>query len=237
MRWTSLGGVSTRQGLSVPTCAEVLPFMVCGKRARSRARGYGGGRPHCRSAQAVARSKALAQQRLRDVWSRRLARCPVRRVILGHQAQLILAQRCAEQEAPALLQAAAVDLATRLQSNPEQAVRRNGNPDVKIPDKRHHCRHRWRILVEGAGGGVVYLSVSTRHGEGGVGLPYVWVQGMLALVWQDAGFLRARRRAGDCSVDLAAPQPYPEDHSRLIGDICLPPCGALFSRAVWVLRV
>ena len=115
----------------------------------------------------------------------------MRRVILGHRARLIFAQPCAEQEALALLQAAAVDLATRLQSSPEQAVRRNGNPDVKVPDQRHHCRHCWRILVEGTGGGLVYLSLSTHHREGGVGLPYFWVQGTPALVWQVAGFFRA----------------------------------------------
>ena len=115
----------------------------------------------------------------------------MRRVIPGHQARLIFAEPCVEQEAPALLQAAAVDLATRLQSSPEQAVRRNGNPDVKVPDQRHHCCHRWRILVEEEGGGVVYVSLSTNHREGAVGLPYVWVQGTPALVWRFAGFFRA----------------------------------------------
>ena len=167
------GDVLARRGPSVPTCAEVLPFMVRRKRARTRARGHCGGRPHRRSAQAVARRRARAQHHQREVRSRRLARRPVRRVILGHQAWLIFAQPCVEQEAPALLQAAAVNLATCLTASPEQAVWRNDNPDVKVPDERHHCRHRRRILVEGAGGGVVYLSMSTHHREGGVGLPYV----------------------------------------------------------------
>ena len=183
--------MSARRSPSVPTCAVALPFMVRRRRARSRARGHRGGRLHRRSAQAVARRRARAQQHLRDVRSRRLAGRSVRRVIRGHQARLIFAQPCPEQEAPALLQAAAVDLATRLQSSPEQAVRKNGNPDVKVPDQRHQCRHRWRILVGGEGGGVVYLSLSTHHREGGVGLPYVWVQGTPALVWRVAGFFRA----------------------------------------------
>ena len=67
---------------------------------------------------------------------------------------------------------------------------RDGNPDVKVPGQRHHCRHRWRILVGGEGGGVVYLSLSTHHREGGVGLPYIWVQGTPAVVWRVAGFFR-----------------------------------------------
>ena len=40
-------------------------------------------------------------------------------------------------------------------------------------------------------GRVVYLSLSTHHTEGGVGLPYIWVQGTPALVWQVAEFFRA----------------------------------------------
>ena len=169
----------------MPPCAEIFPCMVKHKQKRSRARGRHGGRPHRRSAQAAARRWARAQQHVRDVRSRRLASRPVRRVILGTQARLIFAQPCVEQEAPALLQAAAIDLAARL-----SAMLRDGNPDVKVPGQRHHCRHRWRILVEGEGGGVVYLSLSTHHREGGVGLPYIWVQGTPAVVWRVAGFFR-----------------------------------------------
>ena len=192
MCWSRCGGdVTAKRRLSVLPCAEVLTCMVRHKRAHSCARGHRGGRPHRRSAQAVAHRRARSQQHLREVQSRRLAKRPVRRVILGHQARLIFAQPCAEHEAPALLQAAAIDLATCPQSSPEQAVWRDGNPDVKVPDQRHHCRHRWRVLVEGAGGGVVYLSLSTNHREGGVGLPYIWVQGTPALVSRVAGFFRA----------------------------------------------
>ena len=176
----------------MPFGAEVLTCKVQRNRARSRARGHRGGRPHRTSAQALAHRRARAQQHVREVHSRRLARRPVRRVILGNQARLIFAQPCAEEEAPALLQAAATDLATRMQSSPRQGVRGDGNPDVKVPGERHHCRHRWQILMEGAGGGVVYLSLSTHHREGGVGLLYVWVQEASALVWRVAGFSRAR---------------------------------------------
>ena len=58
----------------------------------------------------------------------------MRKVILGHQARLIFAQPCAEQEVSALLHAAGVDLATRLHCSSEQAVRSDGNLDVKVPD-------------------------------------------------------------------------------------------------------
>ena len=174
----------------MPPCALILPCMVKRKRKRSRTREHRLGRLHRRSAQAVARRWARAQQHVRDVQSRRLARRLVRRVILGTQPQLIFAQLCAEQEAPALLQAAAIDLAARLWASLEQAVLGDGNPDVKVPGQRHHRRHRWRILVEGAGGGVVYLCLSTHHRQGGVGLPYIWVHGTPALVWPAAGFFR-----------------------------------------------
>ena len=185
MRWSSWGGVCRLGGdRPCPHVQRSYPSWCVAS-----------GHVAARKATVVAPAPpigavARAQQHLREVQSRRLARRPVRRVILGHQARLIFTQPCAEQEAPALLQAA-VDLATRLQCSPEQAVRRNGDPDVKVPGQRHHCRHRWRILVEGAGGGVVYLSLSTHHREGSVGLPYVWVQGTPALVWRVAGFFRA----------------------------------------------
>ena len=178
----------------MPPCAELLPYMVKRTRKRSRARGRRGGRPQRRSAQAAARRWARAPQHVRDVRSRCLVWRPVRRVILGTQARLIFAQPCAEQEARALLQAAAIDLAACLWSSPEQAMLHDGNPDVKVPGQRHHCRHRyhcrhrWRILVEGEGGGVVCLSLSPHHREGGVGLPGIWVQGMRAVVWRVAGF-------------------------------------------------
>ena len=42
---------------------------------------------------------------------------------------------------------------------------------------------------------MVYLSLSTHHKKGGVGLPYVRVQGTPALVWRVAGFFRAGGRA------------------------------------------
>ena len=41
------GDVSAEQSFSVPTCAEVLTYMVCHKGARARARGHLGGRPQC----------------------------------------------------------------------------------------------------------------------------------------------------------------------------------------------
>ena len=159
------------------------------KRKRKRARGRRGGRPHRRSGQAAARRWARAQEQVREVRSRRLAWCPVRRVILGTQARLIFAQLCVEWVAPALLQAAAVDLAARLRASPDQATLR-GNPDVKVPGQRHLCCHCWRMVVEGEGGGVVYLSLSSHHRGGGVSLPYIWLQGIPAVVWRVAGFFR-----------------------------------------------
>ena len=69
-------------------------------------------------------------------------------MILGTQVRLIFAQPCPEQEAPALLRAAAIDHAARLWSSPEQAMLRDGNPDVKVPGQRHRCRHGWKIFME-----------------------------------------------------------------------------------------
>ena len=133
-----------------PHVQIALFTMVRCKRSRRHARGHRGGRQHRRSAQAMSCRRAHALQRLRDVRSRRLTGRPMRPVILGHQARLIFAHPYPEQEAPALLQAAATDLAVRLRSAPEHAVKKNGDPDVKAP---RQCRHRWRVLVEGEGGG------------------------------------------------------------------------------------
>ena len=47
-------------------------------------------------------------------------------------------------------------------------------------------------LVEGEGGGVLYLSLSSHHSEGGVSLPYIWLQGTPAVVWRVAGFFRPK---------------------------------------------
>ena len=88
------GVVSAERGLSVPTCAHVLTFIVCRKRACSRAREHCGGRPHRRSAQAMAGRRARAHQHLRGVQSRRLARRPMRTVILGHHAVDFRATMC-----------------------------------------------------------------------------------------------------------------------------------------------
>ena len=174
----------------MPPCADIFLCMVKCKQKFSRTRGRRGGRLHCRSAQTAAGRWARAQQHVRDVRLGRLSWRPVRRVILGTHARLIFAQPCTEQEALALLQAAAIDLAARLWSSPEQAMLRAGNPNFKVPGQRHHCRHRWRILVLGEGAGLVYLSLSTHHREGGVGLPYVWVEGTPAVVWRLARFFR-----------------------------------------------
>ena len=83
----------------------------------------------------------------------------------------------------------AVDLAARLWARREQAGLR-GNLDVNLPGRRHLYRHRWRILVEGEGGRVLYLSLSSHHREGGVSLPYIWLRGTPAVVWRVAGFFR-----------------------------------------------
>ena len=80
-----------------------------------------------------------------------------------------------------------MDLAARLWASPEQATLR-GNPDVKVPDQRHLCRHCWRIVVQGERGRVLYLFLSLHHREGGVGLPYIWLQGTPAVVWRVAVF-------------------------------------------------
>ena len=45
------------------------------------------------------------------------------------------------------------------------------------------CRHRRRLLP---GEGPVFLSLSTHHREGGLALPYLWIQGRPALVCQVA---------------------------------------------------
>ena len=86
----------------------------------------------------------------------------------------------ADSEAPEVLSAAVWDIGDRLRIVPDKGATTTGSTDVNGPG-RHHCRHRWRLLMAE---GPVYLSLSTHHREGGRAFPYLWVQGRPALVWR-----------------------------------------------------
>ena len=88
----------------------------------------------------------------------------------------------ADSVAPDVLSTAVWDIGDCLRITPDQGVTSIGSRDVKGPG-RHHCRHRWRLLMTE---GPVYLSLSTHHQEGGQALPYFWVQGRPPLVWRVA---------------------------------------------------
>ena len=126
---------------------------------------------------------ARAQARLSAVRARRVAGRAVRRVYLGGAARLVFAVPFSDGEAPAVLRAAVLDIGDRLRIVPDQGVTTTGSPDVKVAGQRHHCRHRWRLLMTER---PVHLSLSTHHREGGQALPYLWVQGRPALVWRVA---------------------------------------------------
>ena len=138
-------------------------------RGRKRARGRRGGRPHRRSVQATTSCAARAQARLSEVRAHRVAGRAVRRVYLGGAAQLVFSVPFPEGEAPAVLRDAAFDVAGRLRIVPDQGLTTRGSPDVKVAGQKHHCRDRWRLLLEE---GPVFLSLSTHHREGGQALPY-----------------------------------------------------------------
>ena len=148
-------------------------------RGRKRARGRRGGRPHRRSVQATARRAAHAEARLSAVRAHRAAGRAVRHVYVGGTARLVFSVPFPAGEAPAVLRDAAFDIAGRLRIVPDQGLTTRGSPDVKVAGQKHHCRHRWRLLLEE---GPIFLSLSTHHREGGQALPYLWIQGRPALV-------------------------------------------------------
>ena len=125
---------------------------------------------------------ARALARIRCVLARRVAGRAVRRVFLGGAARLVFAVPFADSAVPDVLSAAVWDIGDRLRIIPDQGVTSTGSRDVKGPG-RHHCRHRWRLLMAE---GPVYLSLSIHHREGGQALPHLWVQGCHALVWRVA---------------------------------------------------
>ena len=98
-------------------------------------------------------------------------------------ARLVFSLPFLEGKAPAVLRDATFDVVGRLCTVLQHGFTTHGSPDVKAPSQRHHCRHRWRLLL---GEGPVFLSLSTHHREGGLALPYLWSYGRPALVCQVA---------------------------------------------------
>ena len=84
-----------------------------------------------------------------------------------------------EGDAPAALRDATSDIAGRLRTVLHKGFTTHDSPYVKALGQQHHYRHRWRLML---GEGLVSLSRSTHHREGGPALPYLWIQGRPALV-------------------------------------------------------
>ena len=174
-------GVSETHHLS---WSIALPFFMTRSRSRGRKkRGIRGGRRHRRSVQAAMRRATRAQARIRAVRAHRVVGRAVRRVFLGGAARSVFAMPFADCEAPEVLSASVWDIGDRLRIVPDQGVTTTGSRHVKGAG-RHHCRHRWRLLMTAEG--PVYVSLSTHHREGGQALPYLWVQEWPALVWRVA---------------------------------------------------
>ena len=117
----------------------------------------------------------------------RLARWLVRRLWLGAQARVVFQRPCARPEVPAVLAAAAVDLAGRLHGQALQDRTLDGKPEVKSDVPGHLCWHRWRLR---RGGLTATLTLFQNTRIGGRALPYVWVQGSPHLAWCIARLFR-----------------------------------------------
>ena len=162
-------------------------------RRRKRVRGRRGGRPHRRSVQAAERRAACAQAHFSAVCAHRVAGRAVRRVYLGGAARLVFSVPFPEGEAPAVLRDATFDIAGRLRTAPHEGLTTRGSPDVKVPGQKHHCRHRWRLLLEE---GPIFLSLSTHH-HARAGRPTRTCGSRAGLLWC-GGSLRCLRHYGLC---------------------------------------
>ena len=127
----------------------------------------GGGRPKANAGRGAAGLRGL------------LARRPVRRVLLVTAVKIFFQTDIPEALAPAVLQAAACDVALRLHGEPAQAFRPGGTPNVKPTGQHHLCSHKWRVEYEL---GAVYLTISRHSLHEGRRLPYVFVQGSMCSV-------------------------------------------------------
>ena len=135
----------------------------------------------CHAAEAAARPSTVARaaaatgvprRRLPAATQSRLAKWPVRRLWPGTQAWLVFQRPCARPDAPALLAAAAVDLAGRWHGVATQDRNPDGRPEVKSDIEGHFCRHRWRLR---RGGLTTTLTLSANRKVEGQALLYVWV--------------------------------------------------------------
>ena len=181
-----MGGTGEHNGVGCAPVSIFFAYMV--KRKRKRARGRRGGCPHRRSAQVAARRWARARERVCGVRSRRLAWRPVPRVVLGTPPPVVF-RATVRGMGGTSPPAGGGGRPSRPPLGQPRAGHAARHPEVKVPGQRHLCRHRSRMPVEGEGGGVLYLFLSSHHREGGVSLPYIWLQGAPA-VWRVAGFFR-----------------------------------------------
>ena len=143
-------------------------------------KGRHGGQRHRRSADAQQRRAAKWSSVLRTRLRGRLARLPIRRVLLGNGVRL-----CPQCPLPddrvGFLERAVRDVAARVGGTPHRRTTPDGR-SVKPPG-RHACCQVWEVRLPE---GVAVVSLTDWNQGRRVAVPYIWIQARYGLVLQFA---------------------------------------------------
>ena len=143
-------------------------------------KGRHGGQRHRRSADAQQRRAAKWSGVLRTRLRGRLARLPIRRVLLGNGVRLC-PQCPLPDDREGFLERAARDVAARVGGTPHRRTAPGGS--AAKPPGRHACRQVWEVrLPEGA----AVVSLTDWNQGRRVAVPYIWIQARYGLVLQIA---------------------------------------------------
>ena len=143
-------------------------------------KGRHGGQRHQRSADAQQRRAAKWSSVLRTRLRGRLARLPVRRVLLGNGVRLC-PQCPLPDDREGFLERAVRDVAARVGGTPHRRTTPDGR-SVKPPG-RHACCQVWEVRLPE---GVAVVSLTDWNQGRRVAVPYIWIQARYGLVLQFA---------------------------------------------------
>ena len=143
-------------------------------------KGRHGGQRHQRSADAQQRRAAKWSSVLCTRLRGRLARLPVRRVLLGNGVRLC-PQCPLPDDREGFLERAVRDVAARAGGTPHRRTTPGGR-SVKPPG-RHACCQVWEVRLPG---GVAVASLTDWNQGRRVAVPYIWIQARYGLVLQIA---------------------------------------------------